>query len=197
MLLAEVRRRKKAGQKVVFTNGCFDLLHVGHIRLLNACSRLGDYLVVGAQFRRRREEAQGAESADPKRTRPRRGDGGDRGRRRSDAFRRRNALRADFRASSGRPGQRGRLQARGGCGGRRGAGVWRVACAGSSGGGSFNLEAGREFPPGSNPYSSSTAAGASGACLEGQSLRIRSCGFQVFSDSLAGPALKDSRSTVR
>ena len=33
-MIAEVRRRRLAGQTVVFTNGCFDLLHVGHVRLL-------------------------------------------------------------------------------------------------------------------------------------------------------------------
>lgn len=33
--------------KVVFTNGCFDLLHVGHIRLLKEAKSLGDLLVVG------------------------------------------------------------------------------------------------------------------------------------------------------
>jgi rfaE bifunctional protein nucleotidyltransferase chain/domain len=33
--------------KTVFTNGCFDLLHVGHIRLLQAAKALGDSLVVG------------------------------------------------------------------------------------------------------------------------------------------------------
>lgn len=46
-LAAEVKRRRKAGQTVVFTNGCFDLLHVGHVRLLRECSQLGDYVVVG------------------------------------------------------------------------------------------------------------------------------------------------------
>jgi D-beta-D-heptose 7-phosphate kinase/D-beta-D-heptose 1-phosphate adenosyltransferase len=46
-LVAEVRRRQRAGQKVVFTNGCFDLLHVGHIRLLRQAAALGDFLVVG------------------------------------------------------------------------------------------------------------------------------------------------------
>ena len=42
--------------KVVFTNGCFDLLHVGHIRLLAAAKQHGDWLIVGlnsdASFRR-------------------------------------------------------------------------------------------------------------------------------------------------
>jgi D-beta-D-heptose 7-phosphate kinase/D-beta-D-heptose 1-phosphate adenosyltransferase len=46
-LLAEVRRRRQAGQKVVFTNGCFDVLHLGHVRLLRQAAALGDYLIVG------------------------------------------------------------------------------------------------------------------------------------------------------
>ena len=35
------------GRKLVATNGCFDLLHVGHVRYLQAARRLGDALVVG------------------------------------------------------------------------------------------------------------------------------------------------------
>lgn len=38
---------KKLGKKVVFTNGCFDLLHVGHVRYLDQASSLGDVLIVG------------------------------------------------------------------------------------------------------------------------------------------------------
>lgn len=38
--------QKKAGQRVVFTNGCFDLLHSGHIELLTAAKREGDVLLV-------------------------------------------------------------------------------------------------------------------------------------------------------
>ncbi|MEQ1861060.1 MAG: adenylyltransferase/cytidyltransferase family protein [Chthoniobacteraceae bacterium] len=34
------------GQRLVFTNGCFDLLHVGHVRYLQAAGALGDVLVV-------------------------------------------------------------------------------------------------------------------------------------------------------
>jgi D-beta-D-heptose 7-phosphate kinase/D-beta-D-heptose 1-phosphate adenosyltransferase len=46
-LLAEVARRRAAGQSIVFTNGCFDLLHVGHARLLRQAAACGDVLVVG------------------------------------------------------------------------------------------------------------------------------------------------------
>jgi D-beta-D-heptose 7-phosphate kinase/D-beta-D-heptose 1-phosphate adenosyltransferase len=46
-VLVEVSRRRAIGQKVVFTNGCFDLLHVGHTRLLRQSADLGDYLIVG------------------------------------------------------------------------------------------------------------------------------------------------------
>jgi len=42
----EVRTLQAAGKKVVFTNGCFDLLHSGHIELLRSARALGDALVV-------------------------------------------------------------------------------------------------------------------------------------------------------
>jgi D-beta-D-heptose 7-phosphate kinase/D-beta-D-heptose 1-phosphate adenosyltransferase len=42
-----VRAAQRRGEAVVFTNGCFDLLHVGHVRCLEAARRLGDRLVVG------------------------------------------------------------------------------------------------------------------------------------------------------
>ena len=46
--LADWRREeKKAGRRVVVTNGCFDLLHVGHVRFLQEARALGDILVVG------------------------------------------------------------------------------------------------------------------------------------------------------
>ena len=38
---------RKKGKKVVFTNGCFDLLHVGHVRYLRRAREAGDFLVVG------------------------------------------------------------------------------------------------------------------------------------------------------
>jgi D-beta-D-heptose 7-phosphate kinase/D-beta-D-heptose 1-phosphate adenosyltransferase len=39
--------RRRAGDRIVFTNGVFDLLHPGHVRYLRAARRLGDLLVVG------------------------------------------------------------------------------------------------------------------------------------------------------
>jgi len=38
---------KRQGKKIVFTNGCFDIVHVGHIRYLSQARKLGDILVVG------------------------------------------------------------------------------------------------------------------------------------------------------
>lgn len=38
---------RRQGKRIVFTNGCFDLLHPGHVRYLRAARRLGDVLVVG------------------------------------------------------------------------------------------------------------------------------------------------------
>ncbi|AXC13426.1 ADP-heptose synthase [Acidisarcina polymorpha] len=46
-LLVRAAEWRAAGHSIVFTNGCFDILHVGHITLLEHCRRLGDKLVVG------------------------------------------------------------------------------------------------------------------------------------------------------
>ena len=46
-LLRALRRARAQGRRVVFTNGCFDLVHAGHARLLERAKRLGDVLVVG------------------------------------------------------------------------------------------------------------------------------------------------------
>jgi rfaE bifunctional protein nucleotidyltransferase chain/domain len=46
-LLTRVGVAKEKGSRVVFANGCFDLLHVGHVRYLAAARALGDLLVVG------------------------------------------------------------------------------------------------------------------------------------------------------
>jgi rfaE bifunctional protein nucleotidyltransferase chain/domain len=42
-----VAHARAAGRRVAFANGCFDLLHVGHVRYLQAAAREGDVLVVG------------------------------------------------------------------------------------------------------------------------------------------------------
>lgn len=45
-LLELVKLAQKNGEKVVFTNGCFDLLHSGHVRYLNEAAKLGDRLII-------------------------------------------------------------------------------------------------------------------------------------------------------
>ena len=56
----EIRTRcREAGQKLVFTNGCFDILHIGHVRYLNQARSLGDALVVGVNSDRSVSEIKG------------------------------------------------------------------------------------------------------------------------------------------
>jgi rfaE bifunctional protein nucleotidyltransferase chain/domain len=45
-LLRAVRAHRAAGRRIVFTNGCFDILHAGHVRYLAQARELGDVLVV-------------------------------------------------------------------------------------------------------------------------------------------------------
>ena len=47
VLVRLLQKSKGQGKKIVFTNGCFDLLHPGHLRLLRFAKRRGDLLVVG------------------------------------------------------------------------------------------------------------------------------------------------------
>tara|TARA_B100001778_G_C18180473_1_gene446686 strand:- start:135 stop:599 length:465 start_codon:yes stop_codon:yes gene_type:complete len=42
-----IKKIKAERKKIVFTNGCFDLLHVGHIRYLFQAKKLGDFLIIG------------------------------------------------------------------------------------------------------------------------------------------------------
>ena len=42
-----VEKAKGEGKKIVFTNGCFDILHQGHVRYLSEAKKCGDYLIVG------------------------------------------------------------------------------------------------------------------------------------------------------
>lgn len=46
-LIPKVNRWKDLGYSIVFTNGCFDILHKGHIEMLSASANLGDKLIVG------------------------------------------------------------------------------------------------------------------------------------------------------
>jgi D-glycero-beta-D-manno-heptose 1-phosphate adenylyltransferase len=46
-IIVRFGREKRNGKRVVFTNGCFDLLHPGHIQSLEAARALGDALIVG------------------------------------------------------------------------------------------------------------------------------------------------------
>lgn len=54
-----VRQWQAAGDRVVFTNGCFDLLHAGHVRYLQAARALGERLVVGLNSDRSVRELKG------------------------------------------------------------------------------------------------------------------------------------------
>lgn len=46
-LTEELKAARKKGKKVVFTNGCFDIIHAGHVRYLKKARSRGDILVVG------------------------------------------------------------------------------------------------------------------------------------------------------
>ena len=59
-LLRERARLRAAGASLVFTNGCFDILHVGHVRYLTAARALGDALVVAINSDRAVRELKGA-----------------------------------------------------------------------------------------------------------------------------------------
>lgn len=59
-LHAERARLRETGKRLVFTNGCFDILHVGHVRYLTAARSLGDALVVAINSDRAVRELKGA-----------------------------------------------------------------------------------------------------------------------------------------
>jgi|SRR4029453_18006690 D-glycero-beta-D-manno-heptose 1-phosphate adenylyltransferase len=58
-LARRARELRAAGKKLVATNGCFDLLHVGHVRYLQAARGLGDVLAVGLNGDRSVRELKG------------------------------------------------------------------------------------------------------------------------------------------
>ena len=53
------KKLRAAGKKLVATNGCFDLLHVGHVRYLQAARALGDFLAIGLNSDRSVRELKG------------------------------------------------------------------------------------------------------------------------------------------
>jgi len=46
-IIPAIAQARAQGRRIVFTNGCFDLMHIGHTRYLQAAKALGDLLVVG------------------------------------------------------------------------------------------------------------------------------------------------------
>jgi D-beta-D-heptose 7-phosphate kinase/D-beta-D-heptose 1-phosphate adenosyltransferase len=58
-LRGDLEKLEGDGKRVVFTNGCFDLLHVGHLRYLEEAKSLGDILVVGVNSDRSVRELKG------------------------------------------------------------------------------------------------------------------------------------------
>jgi len=59
--LKAIAEQKKLNQRIVFTNGCFDILHVGHLRYLKNAKSQGDLLVVGLNSDRSVSELKGPE----------------------------------------------------------------------------------------------------------------------------------------
>lgn len=59
-LSALITAHRRRGERVVFTSGCFDLLHVGHLRAFEQARALGDVLVVGVNRDRRVRELKGS-----------------------------------------------------------------------------------------------------------------------------------------
>lgn len=55
----QVDRWKKDGDKIVFTNGCFDILHMGHITYLEQAANLGERLIIGVNSDRSTTELKG------------------------------------------------------------------------------------------------------------------------------------------
>lgn len=60
-LQKKLKKEKKEGKLIVFTNGCFDILHVGHIRYLKKAAALGDRLVLAVNSDRSVQKLKGTE----------------------------------------------------------------------------------------------------------------------------------------
>src|SRR3989338_8048041 len=51
---------RKSGKRIVFTNGCFDILHAGHVDYLERAAQMGDYLVIGLNSDRSTRKLKGS-----------------------------------------------------------------------------------------------------------------------------------------
>ncbi|MFN8311055.1 MAG: D-glycero-beta-D-manno-heptose 1-phosphate adenylyltransferase [Chitinophagales bacterium] len=60
-LQARLKHWRVLGGKIVFTNGCFDILHAGHLKLLLQCRELGDYVIVGLNSNSSVKQLKGSE----------------------------------------------------------------------------------------------------------------------------------------
>ncbi len=60
-LIIKCNNLKKRGKIIVFTNGCFDILHKGHLHYLFESKKLGDYLIVGLNSDRSVKSLKGSE----------------------------------------------------------------------------------------------------------------------------------------
>ena len=60
-LLEAIAAAKKDGRRIVFANGCFDVLHVGHVRYVKAAKALGDLLVVAVNSDEQVRKQKGAD----------------------------------------------------------------------------------------------------------------------------------------
>lgn len=59
-LLNEIPKWRENNQKIILTNGCFDLLHVGHLRTFREAKKMGDLLIVGINSDRSVQALKGA-----------------------------------------------------------------------------------------------------------------------------------------
>ena len=102
---------RKQGLRIGFTNGCFDLLHRGHIRLLAEARAACDRLVVGLNSDASTQAAEGQRPADQSGRRPRRSARRARSSRSGRRLRRGHAARTDQAGAAGGAGQGRRLHA--------------------------------------------------------------------------------------
>ena len=59
-MLKQAEHLREKSQKMVFTNGCFDIIHPGHIHYLHSARQLGDVLIVGVNSDRSIKKLKGA-----------------------------------------------------------------------------------------------------------------------------------------